>query len=57
MGGEREGKKGEEKRERRESSRRQVRQKKNIPVFREITVPDLVTGSQCADVTKGPSRP
>lgn len=39
----------------RESSGRQVRRKKNkkkpVPVLGEITAPDLVTGSQCADVT------
>lgn len=41
----------EREKESRESSGRQVRQKKNIPVLGEITAPDLVTASQCADVT------
>lgn len=38
----------------RESSGRQVRRekkKKTVPVLGEITAPDVVTGSQCADVT------
>lgn len=43
-------KKGRERRKSRYSSERQVRKKKS-GFFFENTVPDLVTSSQCADVT------
>lgn len=44
------GKKRKEQREFREAGETK-KKKKTVPILGEITVPDLVTGSQCADVT------